>query len=91
MVPDQVVAEEAAEQDDGKDLEAEAHKSEVDTELACARRVCRECAAGGLEDEGEDVAGDEDVVEEIRFEARQVRGKVVDPEFVSTTFALLTR
>jgi hypothetical protein len=74
-IPDKEVAEEAAEEEDGEDLEAQPGEGEVYAHLALARRGGGEAAACALEDEGDEVAGDEDVVEEFGVEARQLGGE----------------
>lgn len=76
---DQVVAEEAAEEHEGKDLEGEAREREVDARLARAGGARRHGAAGGLEGQGDEVAGDEDPVEELGGKACEGWGYVVDP------------
>lgn len=61
-----MVREECAEGDDDDDLEGEARERDVDAGLGGAGGSGGERTAGGLEDEAEDVGGDEDVVVELR-------------------------
>ena len=83
-IPDQEVAEEAAEEEDGEDLEAQPGEGEVHAHLALARRGGGEAAARALEDERDEVAGDEDVVEEFWVEARQLGGEGGDASLRSS-------
>ena len=68
-VADHVVGEESTEEENGENLETHPGEGEVDANLTCARGGCGQRAAGSLEDEREYIAGDEDVVEELRLEA----------------------
>ena len=68
-VADSVFDGEADEDAEGEDLEGEAREGDVDGDFAAARRDGGEGAAAGLEDEGEDVAGDEKPVVEFGGEA----------------------
>lgn len=75
-VPVQVVDKEAAKSADGDDLKGESRKREVDAGLTLAFGIGAQPASAGLDDEGEEVAGDEDPVEVLGRETRQARGKV---------------
>lgn len=59
-------------------MEGETGEGDVDGVAAIARGGGGERAAQGLEDEGDDVAGDEDPVIEFGGEARVLRTEVVD-------------
>lgn len=59
-----VVEGKSAEDAEGEDLEGEAGEGDGDCDLRFAGGEGGEGAAGGLEDEGEDVAGDEEPVVE---------------------------
>jgi hypothetical protein len=76
----EIVGEEGDEDDQRHDLEDEAGEGDVDADLDVVEvaRDARDGAAGGLEDEGDDVEGDEDVVEELGAEAGDGRVDVLD-------------
>lgn len=63
-VADSVIDGEGDEDTEGEDLEGEAGEGDVDRDVGLAGGDRGEGAAAGLEDEGEDVAGDEEPVVE---------------------------
>lgn len=66
MVPhDKVQIQEQKDEQHGR-LYSKPRDSDLDARLAGARRGCRQGAADALQEEGEDVEGDEDVVEGAR-------------------------
>ena len=75
---DEVVGKGAEEDDEHNDLQGEARHGDVDAGAVVALLLGGEGAAGGLQDEADDVKGDEDPVEELGVEARQVGGEVDD-------------
>ncbi|KAH6606815.1 hypothetical protein Trco_005968 [Trichoderma cornu-damae] len=77
-VADHVVCEGDDEEDEDDDLKTESRLRDVDSGLVGAGGVGRQGAPGGLEDKAENVKGDEDVVEELGLEAREVRSEVDD-------------
>ena len=62
-------------------MEGETGEGDVDGVAAVARGGGGEGAAQGLEDEGDDVAGDEDPIVELGGEAGVLRTEVVDAVF----------
>lgn len=76
-VADSVVDGEGDEDAEGEDLEGEAGEGDIDRDVGLAGGDRGEGAAAGLEDEGEDVAGDEEPVVEPGREAG-VGGAEVD-------------
>ncbi len=76
-VPHSVFESEGDEDAEGEDLEGEAGEGDVDCDFGVAGGGGGEGAPGGLEDEGEDVAGDEEPVVESGLEAG-VGGAEVD-------------
>lgn len=88
-VAKQVVAEERAKGEEHNDLEDEAGHGDIDADLAGAGAGGGEGAAGGLQDEADEVEGDEDPVEILWIEAGQLRAKMVNAGgFVSKSFAI---
>jgi len=77
-VPKQVIPQEATEDDEGEDLEGHPSDGEIDADLPLAGGGGGDSAAGALEDERDEVAGEEDPVEEDGFEAGEGGGEVVD-------------
>lgn len=73
-----VVPKGGEEGDEDDDLEDEAGHGDVDAGLVGAAGVGGQGAAGGLEDEADDVGGDEDPVEELGLEAGELWGEVDD-------------
>jgi hypothetical protein len=61
-VADGVIGREADEERQSEDLEGEAGQSDVDADVGSAVAVGGHAAAGGLQGERDDVAGDEDIV-----------------------------
>ena len=80
-VADSVFDGEADEDAEGEDLEGEAREGDVNGHLAAARRDGGEGATASLEDEGEDVAGDEEPVVEFGGEAG-IGGAEIDDSVV---------
>lgn len=78
QVADHVVGEGCDEGDEDDDLERQTGHGDVDTRVVAVAGRGRHGTACGLEDEADDVEGDEDVVEELGLEARQFGGKVTD-------------
>ena len=83
QVADHVVGKTGAKDHQHKDLQAQTGEGEVDARLGGAAADGREGAAGGLEDEAEEVAGDEDPVEELWPEAGELGGEELDSGGVS--------
>lgn len=77
QVAQHVVAKGDDEEHQHNDLQAETGLGDVDARLVGAGAVGGHGAAGGLERQANDVEGDEDVVEELGLEARQL-GREVD-------------
>lgn len=73
-----VLEGEGDEDEEGEDLEGEAGDGDVDGGVGAARGGGGEGAADGLEDEGEDVAGDEDPVVGFGREAGVLGAEVED-------------
>lgn len=78
QVAEHVVAKAGDEEDQDNDLQTETGQGDVDARLGGAGGVGGHGASGGLEGEADDVEGDEDVVEELGLEARQLWGEVDD-------------
>ena len=68
-VAKRILSDEADEDAEGEDLKGETGNGDVDGDLVAAGGEGGEGAADGLENDGEDVAGDKDPVVEFRREA----------------------
>ncbi|KAI9166612.1 Boty-Like Retrotransposon [Paramyrothecium foliicola] len=77
-VANHVVTKGADESDEDNDLEDEAGHGNIDTDIVALVGVARHGTAGGLQDEADDVGGDEDPVEELGPESGQLGGEVND-------------
>ena len=73
-----ILEHQADENAESEDLEGETGDGDVDGSLAAAGGLRGEGAANGLEDEGEDVAGDEEPVVEFGGETGVLRAEVDD-------------
>lgn len=76
--PDHVVGKGDHEERNDNDLQDQAGHGDVDAGAAAVVLRRRERAANGLQDQAHDVKGDEDPVEQLRLDAREVGGKVAD-------------
>lgn len=77
-VAEDIVRESDDEEDEDDDLEDETGHGDVDARLAGALADGGEGAAGALEDEANEVGGDEDPVEPLGVEARKIWSEGVD-------------
>lgn len=77
-VADHVVCKGGDEGGQDDDLEAETCLGHIDTDLVGARGVCRHGTACSLKSEADNIKGDEDVVKQLRLEAREVRAEKHD-------------
>lgn len=76
-VSDHVVAESDDEEEEDDDLQDQTSHRDVDTNITAVVRGGHG-TTGGLEDEADDIEGDEDPVEELGLEARKLRGEEND-------------
>ena len=75
-VADHVVTESDDEEEKDDDLQDQTSHGDVDTHVVVGRGG--HGTTGGLEDEADDIEGDEDPVEELGLEARELRGEEND-------------
>lgn len=75
---DHVVGKGSHEEHNDNDLQDQAGHGDVDAGAAAVVLRRRERAANGLQDQAHDVKGDEEPVEELRLDAREVGGKVAN-------------
>lgn len=78
QVPNHVVGEAAHKCGQDNDLQRQTGHGDVHADLVVAVGVGGQGAAGGLENQADDVEGDEDPVEELGVEAGQIWGEVYD-------------
>ena len=83
VVPSREFERKANEDTYCEDLEREAREGDVDRPLTVARGLGRRSAAHCLQDEGENIAGDENPIVELCGEARILLAEVADAMSIS--------